>query len=171
MTREDAIYEIRQLAVLSTNKNIERITEALNMAIEALTFQQGEWVNEIGRPISDNHSVYCSIYEADTPQTDTHDLRTDTHECVKDTHDKTEPNSSEKPNNSTISKMEQVDKDINVRSKDKPQTDCEDVWRAGYKTGYDKGFRDAQKVNDSQDLVKDLIRFVKGSEQTERSSE
>ena len=61
MTKEDAIYEIRQLAVLSTNKNIERITEALNMAIEALTFQQGEWVNKIGRPISDNHSVYCSI--------------------------------------------------------------------------------------------------------------
>lgn len=61
MTREDAIYEIRQLAVLSTNKNIERITEALNMAIEALTFQRGEWVNEIGKPISDNRSVYCSI--------------------------------------------------------------------------------------------------------------
>ena len=36
MTREDAIYEIKQLAVLSTNKNIDRITEALNMAIEAL---------------------------------------------------------------------------------------------------------------------------------------
>ena len=28
---------------------------------------------------------------------------------------------SEKPNNSTCSKMEQVDKDINVRSKDEPQ--------------------------------------------------
>ena len=39
----------------------------------------------------------------------THDLRTKTHECVKDTHDKTSPNSSEKPNNSTISKMEQVE--------------------------------------------------------------
>ena len=38
-----------------------------------------------------------------------------------------QPNSSEKPNNSTISKMEQVDKDINVRSKDEPQTDC--AWR------------------------------------------
>ena len=55
---------------------------------------------------------------------------------------KTEPNSSEKPNNCedlqdwkdrmwaeaivtepTISKMEQVDKDINVRSKDEPQTE------------------------------------------------
>ena len=31
-------------------------------------------------------------------------------------------NSSEKPNNSTISKMEHVDKDINVRCKDEPQT-------------------------------------------------
>ena len=41
-----------------------------------------------------------------------HEIRTNTHECVKDTHDKTEP---------TISKMEQVDKDINVRSKTEPQ--------------------------------------------------
>ena len=31
-------------------------------------------------------------------------------------------NSSEKPNSSTISKMEQVDKDTNVRSKDEPKT-------------------------------------------------
>ena len=34
-------------------------------------------------------------------------------------------NNSEKPNNSTISKMEQVDKDINVRSKDEPTTQTE----------------------------------------------
>ena len=37
-----------------------------------------------------------------------------------DTDDRKTENSSEKPNNSTISKMEQVDKDINVRSKDEP---------------------------------------------------
>ena len=37
------------------------------------------------------------------------------------TADRKTENSSEKPNNSTISKMEQVDKDINVRSKDEPQ--------------------------------------------------
>ena len=36
MTIQDAIYEIKQLAVLSTNKNIDRITEALEMAIDAL---------------------------------------------------------------------------------------------------------------------------------------
>ena len=36
MTREDAIYEIKQLAVLSNEKNIDRITEVLEMAIEAL---------------------------------------------------------------------------------------------------------------------------------------
>ena len=36
---------------------------------------------------------------------------------------KTEPNLSEKSTSSTISKMEQVDKDINVRSKDEPQTE------------------------------------------------
>ena len=40
---------------------------------------------------------------------------------------------------------------------------CEDkqtegVWNAGYKTGYDKGYKDAQKVKDSQDLVKDLVK-------------
>jgi hypothetical protein len=33
-----------------------------------------------------------------------------------------ELSNSEIPNNSTISKMEQVDKDINVRSKDEPQS-------------------------------------------------
>jgi len=38
--------------------------------------------------------------------------------------DRKTENSSEIPNNSTISKMEQVDKDINVRSKDESQTDC-----------------------------------------------
>ena len=37
--------------------------------------------------------------------------------------DRKTENSSEKPNNSTTSKMEQVDKDINVRSKDEPQTE------------------------------------------------
>ena len=37
--------------------------------------------------------------------------------------DRKTENNSEKPNNSTISKMEQVDKDINVRSKDEPQTE------------------------------------------------
>ena len=61
----------------------------------------------------------------------------------------TEPKSKDEP---TISKMEQVDKDINVRSKDELR--AEGVWNAGYKTGYDKGYKDAQKVKDSQDLVK-----------------
>ena len=36
MTREEAIYQIKQLAVLSTDKDIPKITEALDMAIEAL---------------------------------------------------------------------------------------------------------------------------------------
>ena len=40
----------------------------------------------------------------------------------KEADRKDEPSNSEKPNSSTISKMEQVDKDINVRSKDEPQT-------------------------------------------------
>lgn len=36
MTREEAVYQINQLAVLSTDKEIPKITEALDMAIEAL---------------------------------------------------------------------------------------------------------------------------------------
>lgn len=36
MTREDAIYWIKNLAVLSTEKDMPQIEEALNMAIEAL---------------------------------------------------------------------------------------------------------------------------------------
>ena len=36
MIKEDAIYEIKQLAVLSNEKDIGRITKALEMAIEAL---------------------------------------------------------------------------------------------------------------------------------------
>ena len=41
--------------------------------------------------------------------------------------DRKTENNSEIPNSSTRSKMEQVDKDINVRSKDEPQTDC--AWK------------------------------------------
>lgn len=37
MTREDAIYWLKNLAVLSTEKDMPQIEEALNMAIEALT--------------------------------------------------------------------------------------------------------------------------------------
>ena len=44
-----------------------------------------------------------------------------------DEADRKTENSSEKPNNSTSSKMEQVDKDTNVRSKDEPQTDIHDL--------------------------------------------
>lgn len=58
------------------------------------------------------------IKSKDEPQT--HEIRTNTHECVKDTHDKTESN-SEKPNNSTISKMEQVE--------DEPQIEYCDTCR------------------------------------------
>lgn len=37
MTREDAIYWIKNIAILSTEKDMPQIEEALNMAIEALT--------------------------------------------------------------------------------------------------------------------------------------
>ena len=41
MTREDAIYWIKKLAVLSTEKEIPQIEEALSMAVEALQESQG----------------------------------------------------------------------------------------------------------------------------------
>lgn len=53
-----------------------------------------------------------------------------------DKADRKTENSSEKPNNSTISILEQVDKDINVRSKDEPQTcsfsDCDNFKNPDY---------------------------------------
>ena len=52
-----------------------------------------------------------------------------------------ESSNSEKPNNSTISKMEQVDKDINVRSKDEPQTiRCPKCGRSDYIREFGKDF-------------------------------
>ena len=61
-------------------------------------------------------------------------------------------------------KTEPFDKDINVRSKDERKT--EGIWNAGYKTGYDKGYKDAQLVKERTEVVKDL---VKDEPQTERS--
>ena len=49
-----------------------------------------------------------------------------------------EPSNSENPNNC--------------------KTHTEGVWNAGFKTGYDKGYKDAQKVKDSQGLVNDLVK-------------
>ena len=48
------------------------------------------------------------------------------------------------------------------REQAEPQT--EGIWNAGYKTGYGKGYKDAQKVKDSQDLVKDLVKTENCSE-------
>lgn len=42
MTREDAIYWIKNLAVLSTEKDMPQIEEALNMAVEALADRKTE---------------------------------------------------------------------------------------------------------------------------------
>ena len=65
------------------------------------TAKEIEWLEVLERKVRAD--------KADRKTEPTHDLRTETHERVKDTHDKTSPNSSEKPNNSTISKMEQVE--------------------------------------------------------------
>lgn len=40
------------------------------------------------------------------------------------------------------------------RCREQTKLQTEGVWNAEYKTGYDKGYKDAQKVKDSQDLVK-----------------
>ena len=74
--------------------------------------------------------------------------------CEWDSHyePKTEP---------TISKMEQVDKDINVRSKDEPQT-LDDIGKQ-IQDAYDKGF-----LSDA-DAVQAWYEAVKDEPQTERS--
>lgn len=74
--------------------------------------------------------------------------------------DRTTMNCSEKPNNSTISKMEQVDKDINVRSKDEPQTD-------GYMTA--EQAEDYRKMLDKAEHK--VYGNIKDEPQTEREGE
>ena len=80
---------------------------------------------------------------------------------------------SEKPNNSTISKMEQVDK---------PQTDCGDFAdRLAYERGVKHAWEVAQKVFDStvtfyeaEDVAKQIdkdINVRSKTEQTEREGE
>ena len=47
MTRQEAIYQIKNLAVLSSEKDMASITEALEMAIEALEQvpKRGKWID------------------------------------------------------------------------------------------------------------------------------
>ena len=49
------------------------------------------------------------------------------YDCFKSMNWSSFPITADRKDEPTISKMEQVDKDINVRSKDEPQTDC--AWR------------------------------------------
>lgn len=44
MKREEAIYWIKNLAVLSSEKDMASITEALNMAIQALEQDRPKWI-------------------------------------------------------------------------------------------------------------------------------
>ena len=53
MTREDAIYWIKNLAVLSTKKDMPQIEEALNMAIEALADRTTESTGYNLSPVED----------------------------------------------------------------------------------------------------------------------
>jgi hypothetical protein len=57
--------------------------------------------------------------------------------------DRKTENCSVFPNNSTVSKMEQVDKDINVRSKDEPQYDFGEYADRLWKIAYERGKREA----------------------------
>lgn len=78
-----------------------------------------------------------------------HEWQCETTKCQGYTP-KTE-NSSEKPNNSTISKMEQVDKDINVRSNDEPQTETS--------TKSEKVQLKVQLTDEPQkDMAEDIVR-------------
>lgn len=62
MTREEAIYQIKQLAVLSTDKEMPKITEALDMAIEALS--EPEMVETIRITMS-NGDIYYHDFGAE----------------------------------------------------------------------------------------------------------
>ena len=66
MTRQEAIYQIKNLAVLSSEKDMASITEALEMAIEALEQEpkRGHWTNEAGEPNDEQYSLYCSECKA-----------------------------------------------------------------------------------------------------------
>ena len=55
-------------------------------------------------------------------------------------------------------KFETEDECIECHYEPKDEPKLEGIWNAGYKTGYDKGYKDAQKVKDSQGLVNDLVK-------------
>ena len=100
MTREEAIklLQVTKLMLMDgANQPISDLYYALDMAIEALEQTENS---------SEKPNNYCD----DCLYTDTCDSKEFFYACTS---------------KATISKMEQVDKDINVRSKDEPQTDWE----------------------------------------------
>ena len=112
MTREDAIYWIKNLAVLSAEKDMPQIEEALNMAIEALADRKTE--NSSEKPNNCEHitedGVTCAKYPAcddclDNPLNKVKGSErlvkgSEKTDCLDRYDRKTEP---------TISKMEQVE--------------------------------------------------------------
>lgn len=85
---EDVAKDFRRLIeyIKSANNRVEVLGGQLNEMMHDI-----EWYDsgDIG---ADTLAKRVEKYrQADTPQTETHDLHTNTHECVKDTHDKDEP--------------------------------------------------------------------------------
>ena len=70
MTRGDAIYYIKQLAVLSTEKEIPKIEEALNMAITALETMSCEECKHYVYQLGCTHHGNCAYEPKTEPQTD-----------------------------------------------------------------------------------------------------
>ena len=64
MTREEAVYQINQLAVISTNKEIPKITEALDMAIEALSKPNYESDTEVRLAVTDRNKDKVVLWDA-----------------------------------------------------------------------------------------------------------
>ena len=110
MTKEEAIYILRNTAFLAPS--LEPIDEAIEMACEAL--------KQADTPQTDKDKVVCpNCGRSDYIRSFEKDFNIMNSEyrykCINcNTYIKTEP---------TISKMEQVDKDINVRSKNERQTE------------------------------------------------
>jgi len=101
MTKEKAVSLLSQMFLIQFSKEEH---EALAMAIDALNADRK---TENSSEKTNNCEVknYCD----DCLYTDTCDSKEFFYACTS---------------KATISKMEQVDKDINVRSKEEPQTDC-----------------------------------------------
>ena len=139
MTRDEAVKMLQATRLMlmdGANQPISDLYYALDMAIEAL--EQTEPTNSEKPNNCEDEDIfeYCPrcgmrilVSKPKTePQTDCKSCKYHHEEWFGEECDSCCEYSDWQPKDEpTISKMEQVDKDINVRSKDEPQTDIHDL--------------------------------------------